>query len=187
MSKNKIQSVEKKVQPKRVGFTKFLFDWLIPLIVAVILFLLVRNFLVFKVKVPTPSMVPTVEVGDQFFATKVYNPESIKRGDIVVFKSEEFVELLMKRVIGLPGDKVDIKNGGKVYINDTEYVEDYVKNPSDKEGSFVVPQGKYLMLGDNRAKSDDARYWKNPYIDGSNIQGKVRIRVYPFNRIGSIK
>lgn len=188
MSENaeELQSIKKQGKPERVGFTKFLFDWIIPIIVAFILAQLIIKFLVFKVTVPTESMVPTVEKGDQFFVTKVYNPENIKRGDIVVFKSEEFVDLLMKRVIGLPGDKIDIKDGGKVFINDKEYIENYVKNPSDKEGTFTVPAGKYLMLGDNRAKSNDARYWNNPYIDGSNIQGKTRIRVYPFSRIGSI-
>lgn len=180
------ESIKKQDQSKRIGFTKFLFDWIIPIIVAFILAQLIIRFLVFKVTVPTPSMVPTVEPEDQFFATKVYNPENIKRGDIVIFKSEEFPDLLMKRVIGLPGEKIEIKDGGKVFINDKEYVEDYVKNPSDKEGLFIVPQGNYLMLGDNRARSNDARFWNNPYIDGSNIQGKVQIRVYPFNRISSI-
>ncbi len=189
MSENldEVKKSKNENKAKRTGFTKFLFDWIVPIIGAFILARLINTFVLFKVTVPTESMVPTVEKNEQFFVTKIYNPESIKRGDIVVFKSEEFPDLLMKRVIGLPGEKVEIKNGGKVFINDKEYKEDYVKNPSDKEGSFVVPKGKYLMLGDNRARSNDARYWNNPYIDGSNVEAKAVIRVYPFSRIGSVK
>lgn len=172
---------------KQSGFKKFFFDWIIPIIVAFIFAQLIIRFAVFKITVPTESMVPTVEAKDQIFVTKVYDPSSIKRGDIVVFKSDEFSFLLLKRVIGLPGDKIEIKDGGKVYINGDLYNEPYVKNPDDKQASFVVPQGKYLMLGDNREKSNDARYWNNPYIDGSNIQGKARLRVYPFDRISFLK
>lgn len=95
--------------------------------------------------------------------------------------------MLLKRVIGIPGDKIEIKDGGKVYINGELKDEPYVKNPDDKQASFVVPEGKYLMLGDNRAKSNDARYWNNPYIDGTNIQGIARLRVYPFDRISFLK
>lgn len=168
-------------------FKRFLFDWVIPILGAIILAQLINKFLLFKVSIPTESMVPTVEKGDQLFVTKVYDAKSIKRGDIVVFKSDEFPDLLLKRVIGLPGDKIEINDEGKVYINGTEYKEDYVKNPSDREASFQVPNGKYVMLGDNRARSNDARYWNNPYIDESSIEGKAIIRVYPLNRIGSIK
>lgn len=168
-------------------FKGLLFDWIIPILGAIILAQLINKFLLFKVSIPTESMAPTVEKGDQLFVTKVYDPKSIKRGDIVVFKSDEFPDLLLKRVIGLPGDKIQINNEGKIYVNGTEYKEDYVKNPSDKEASFQVPNGKYVMLGDNRARSNDARYWNNPYVDGASVEGIARIRVYPLNRIGSIK
>ena len=180
-------NMEDKDNLGKSKFKGLLFDWIIPILGAIILAQLINKFLLFKVSIPTESMVPTVEKGDQLFVTKVYDPKSIKRGDIVVFKSEEFPDLLLKRVIGLPGDKIEINNEGKVYINGTEYKEDYVKNPSDKEASFKVPDGKYVMLGDNRARSNDARYWNNPYIDGSSIEGIARVRVYPLNRIGSIK
>lgn len=182
-----VGNVNDKDKSNKSKFTKFLFDWVIPILGAIILAQLINKFLLFKVSIPTESMVPTVEKGDQLFVTKVYDPKNIKRGDIVVFKSEEFPDLLLKRVIGLPGDKIEINDEGTVYINGTEYKEDYVKYLSDREASFQVPEGKYVMLGDNRAKSNDARYWNNPYVDGSNIEGKARIRVYPLNRIGSIK
>lgn len=182
-----MRNLKEQEKPKRVGFNKFFFDWIIPIALAVILAQLIIHFVMFKVEVPTPSMAPTVNPNDQFFVTKVYNPENLKRGDIIVFKSEESTDLLFKRLIGLPGDKIDIREGGKVFINDKEYKEDYVKNPSNDQGSFAVPKGKYFMLGDNRADSKDARFWKNPYIDGSAIQAKAQIRIYPFDKIGFIK
>lgn len=166
---------------------EFISNWILPVVAAIILAKVINVFLIFKVSVPTESMYPTIKKGDQIFVTKIYKPSNIKRGDIVVFKSEELNDLLIKRVVGLPGDKIEIKEDGSVYINGNIYPEEYVKYPSSKTGSFEVPEGKYLMLGDNRANSADARYWNNPYIDGSEIEGKAGLRVFPFNRIGFLK
>ena len=133
-------------------------------------------------------MSPTLKVGNQLFVTKVYNTSNIKRGDVLVFNSDELHELLLKRVIGLPGDNVEIKKDGAVYVNGEKIKEDYVKYPGGKTNmSFNVPEGKFLMLGDNRANSDDARYWANPYIDSKDIDAKAQIIIYPFNRIGFIR
>ena len=68
-------------------------------------------FVVFKVKIPSESMVPTLNVGDRLFVTRVYNPENLNRGDVVVFYSEEKNECIIKRLIGKPGDKIVIKDG----------------------------------------------------------------------------
>lgn len=173
-------------EEKNNGIKSFFFDWMIPIIAAIVLTLLINKFLIFKVSVPTGSMSPTIKPGDQIFVTKIYNPKLIKRGDIVVFYSHELNDRLIKRVIGLPGEKVEIKDDGKVYIDGKLLDEPYVKFPSDKKASFVVPEGEYLMLGDNRADSQDARYWNNPYIDGKDISAKAGLRVYPFNRFGFV-
>lgn len=165
-------------------FVKLFKDWIIPILIAVVFAFLINKFLVFKVEVPTGSMKPTIEPGDQIFVTRIYNPEKIKRGEIVVFKKPGEKDLLIKRVIGLPGDTVEIKDGGKVYINGKLLDEPYVKYTDPLGGTFHVPQGEYLMLGDNRANSRDARYWKDPYIPGSDIVAKAWLRVYPFDRIG---
>ncbi len=162
-------------------------NWLIPIVVAVLLAIIINKFLLYKIVVPSPSMSPTVEVGNQLFVAKVYNTSNIKRGDILVFNSDELHELLLKRVIGLPGDHVEIKNDGSVYVNGEKLKEDYVKFPGGKaDMSFNVPEGKFLMLGDNRANSDDARYWTNPYVDSEDIDAKAQIIVYPLNKIGVI-
>ena len=166
------------------GIKAIFWDWCIPIIAAIIVALLINKFLLFKVLVPTGSMEPIIMPGDQIFVTRIYNPEKIKRGEIIVFNSKELHDRLVKRVIGLPGDEVDINDKGEVFINGKLLTQDYVKYPSDKTGHFVVPEGKFLMLGDNRADSLDARYWQNPYIDGKDILGKAVLRVYPFNRFG---
>lgn len=163
-------------------------NWLIPIILAILLAVIINKFILYKIVVPSPSMSPTVEVGNQLFVTKVYNTSNIKREDVLVFNSDELHELLLKRVIGLPGDNVEIKKDGSVYVNGEKIKEDYVKYPGGKtDMSFNVPEGKFLMLGDNRANSDDARYWTNPYIDSKDIDAKAQIIIYPFNRIGFIR
>lgn len=166
----------------------FFLDWIIPILAALVLAFLIHKFLLFKIKVPTGSMMPTVEIGDQLFVTRIHNPNNIKRGDIVVFNSEELKEPLLKRVIGLPGEHVEIKSDGSVYINGEKLEEDYVKYPGGKtDMTFDVPEGKYLMLGDNRNNSDDARYWSDPYVDGKDIEAKAQLTIYPFDRIGFVK
>ena len=161
-------------------------NWVLPVIIAVVLAVLINKFLIFKVYIPSSSMEPTLNVGDNLFVTRVYNPEKLHRGDIVVFDSKELNETVIKRLIGLPGDTIKI-DGGVVYVNGKKLDEPYVKNPMDTYGEYKVPEGKYFFLGDNRANSNDARFWKNPYIDGSDIRGKAQIRIYPLNRIGLLE
>lgn len=84
-------------------------NWLIPII---LLAVIINKFILYKIVVPSPSMSPTVNVGNQLFVTKVYNTSNIKRGDILGFNSDELHELLLKKVIGLPGDHVEIKKDG---------------------------------------------------------------------------
>ena len=114
------------------------------------------------------------------------NKDSIKRGDIIVFKSEELNETVIKRVIGLPGDHVEITDG-LVKVNGEQIDESYVKNNESYNGIFDVPEGKLLFLGDNRAVSYDARYWENPYIDEDDVQGKAQLRYYPISDFGLVR
>lgn len=159
-------------------------DWILPILAAIILALLINKFLVFKIEVPTESMYPTIKAGDNIFVTRIYNFNNIKRGDIIVFYSNELHERLIKRAIGLPGDTVEIKPDHTVWINNKQIDEPYVKNNGGKVGTFKVPDKQYFFLGDNRAVSWDARSWTNSYISSKDIQGKAQIIVYPFNRIG---
>lgn len=174
---------KKKPEQKKKNFVV---DWIMPIALAFVLALLINKFLLYKVYIPSGSMIPTLNEGDHLYVTRLYNLEKIERGDVLVFYSEELSDTLIKRVIGLPGDQVDINNG-VVSINGEVIEEDYVKNDEYYTRSFSVPEGKYLFLGDNRALSYDSRKWINPYIDGKDIQGKAQIKVFPFSDFGTIE
>ena len=112
-----------------------------------------------------------------------------KRGDIVIFKSELQDEngknkLLIKRVIGLPGDKITI-NDGKVYINDKEYDESYLKDgyTTGSVNNFKVPKGEYFVMGDNRVVSIDSRYSEVGCVKKDAIKGRAVLRLFPFTKI----
>lgn len=162
------------------GKNSFFKEWGLTIISAVVIGLLVWKFLIYTVWITSGSMIPTLEVKDRLVATRVHNPENLKRGNIVIFDSDELKEILIKRLIGLPGDHIEIKNG-IVSVNGEQLAEDYVKNNEDYNRMFDVPEGEYFFLGDNRANSDDSRYWKNPYIKGEKIQGKAKVKIYPIS------
>lgn len=149
---------------------------------ALILGIIIRMFLLFVVIVPTPSMYPTIKDNDHLIVTRVYNPGHLERGNIVVFKSKELDTELIKRLIGLPGDTIKITNNG-IFVNGKKLNQGYVVYNGGKTGTYKVPQGCYFFLGDNRANSYDSRYWKHKYIHASDIEGKARFIIFPFNRI----
>ena len=171
---------------KNMSIKSFIKDWVIPIISALIIALLINKFLFFNVVVPTGSMIPTINKEDKGVISVIYNTENMKRGDIIVFRSNEYDELLIKRLIGLPGDDIEIKNG-VVFINGEQLEEDYVKNKDQYNGTFKVPEGKYFFLGDNRPNSADSRYWKDHYVASSDIKGKLQFRFYPLSDFGKVK
>lgn len=167
-----------------MNYKKIFSDWVMPIAFAIILAILINNFLFYNVRIPSESMYPTIKIGDRITVTRVYNKSNLKRGDIIVFYSYELKDRLIKRLIGLPGDEIDIKDNGQVFINGNKSEEPYVVYNEELDKRFKVPQDKYLFLGDNRASSLDARKWENPYIDGKDIKGKARFVIYPFKRFG---
>jgi len=159
-------------------------DFILPVLIGIVITLLINKFLFFQIRVPSESMYPTIKVGDRILVTRVYNKENLKRGDIVVFKSDELGMVLIKRLIGLPGDKIEINGSGEVFINGEKLEQPYVVNNDNEEGTFEVPENHYFFLGDNRPGSFDSRRWKDPYIDGKKIMGKAQFIIYPFRRFG---
>lgn len=101
-----------------------------------------------------------------------------ERGDIIIFDHEEFDEHLIKRVIGMPGDEVLI-SGGQVYVNGEKMNEPYIAEMDDgsHDGQFTVPEGKLLVLGDNRNHSNDSRCWKDSFVDVKKIYAKVLLKI----------
>ncbi|NME84145.1 signal peptidase I [Clostridium sp. SM-530-WT-3G] len=165
----------------------FIKEWIVPIIAALGIWFLLNKFVFINVILPpSGSMIPTLNNNDRLIASRVWNKDDIRRGDIIIFKSDELNELLIKRVIGLPGDHIEIIDG-VVSVNGEKINEDYVKNNKEYTGVFDVPESKLFFLGDNRKESYDSRYWDNPYIDKSCIEGKAQFRYYPINDMKIIK
>lgn len=172
------QSVTKSQRIK-----KELIDIIKTIIIAIIVAFVITHFIIVNAVVPTGSMKNTIMPNDRLIAFRLsYLFSDPERYDIVVFKApDDESTLYVKRIIGLPGEKVNIIDG-KVFIDDQEVPlsDDYIME--DMLGSFgpyTVPENSYFMLGDNRNDSQDSRYWENTFLPKENILGKVLFKYYP--------
>ena len=151
----------------------------------------IRSFVAEARYIPSESMLPTLEVNDRLIIEKLsYRFRQPERGDVVVFsptdalQQQNFHDAFIKRVIGLPGEKIEVK-GGRVYVNDQTIRENYIEEkPEYQFGPVVVPENQYLVLGDNRNNSYDSHYWG--FVPRENIIGRAAVRFWPFNRVGSL-
>ncbi|MBQ1237265.1 MAG: signal peptidase I [Oscillospiraceae bacterium] len=163
-------------------------EYIIPLGTEALVILILFKFVFLLVMVPTGSMLPKIQEGGVIFCTHLHSLKNIERGDILVFESREEGKTLIKRLIGLPGELVEIDDKGTVTIDGEVLEEDYVFHQMEgMPKAFNVPEGHYLFLGDNRANSRDARYWDDPYIPGGDITAKARFTLWPLSRFGSLK
>lgn len=150
----------------------------------IILFLMIfSHFFNFAI-VPSESMYPTMHVKD-YLLIQTKN-DDYKREDIIAFKlPENESETYLKRIIGLPGDTVEVR-GGFVYINGEQLVEDYLnEKPRYTYPETVVPKNNYFVLGDNRNNSYDSSAWG--FVSKDKIRGKAIVRLLPFSRFHIIK
>lgn len=166
----------------------FIKEWVVPIAIALIIVLFLNKYIFILVTVPTGSMEDTIIPGDRLYVNELFDVKDAARGDILVFKSDELDEKrLVKRLIGLPGDTVEVKTDGSVYVNGEKLDEPYAVKSESEAKVFNVPENSYLFFGDNRPISYDARYWEAPYIDESKIIGEVLFRFFPFNRVGKVE
>jgi signal peptidase I len=176
------------------------------IVVAVILALFIRTFVVQAFKIPTGSMEPNLLVGDHLLVNKfVFAPAAsdlervllpmrdIRRGDIVVFKFPEEPERdFIKRVIGLPGDTVELKcrqvsiNGTRIdepyahYLFPQGQEDDHSFDVRERYGPVTVPEGHYFMMGDNRDNSQDSRYWG--FLPAHYVKGRALTIYWSFEQ-----
>lgn len=190
------QNLEVEVEKKQGGaqsVVKEILSWVIPFASALVVALLLKNYVIINADIPTGSMENTIMPGNRLIGSRLsYLKDGPERGDIVIFRypdNEE--ELYVKRVIGLPGETVDIRDG-HIYIGGSEVplTEDYLKEEwtvATGDYHFQVPEDSYLMLGDNRNDSWDARYWNNTYVQREKILGKAVIIYWPLQNVGKLE
>lgn len=161
------------------------------ILIAGLLALIIRTYIVQPFKIPSGSMQQTLQIGDHILVNKfIYRFSNIERGDIVVFKyPKDEKRDFIKRAIAVEGDKVEIRDRA-VYVNDQPtnppyvyhdegYLQDEYYHPRDNFGPITVPEDKVFVMGDNRENSLDSRYWG--FLDIDKIKGKAFIIYWSWN------
>lgn len=182
----KKKAIEKS-EKQEVSKLKEAISFMTPIVIALVVAILLKTFIFANAVVPTGSMINTIQEGDRIIASRLaYINEDPKRYDVIIFHyPDDESQLFVKRIIGMPGETINIKNG-IVYITDasgntTEARSDFVTNcvPTGDFGPYTVPLGSYFVMGDNRNDSWDARYWKKKNVEKKKIIGKVKFRYFP--------
>lgn len=160
---------------------KKIMDWLLTIVLAVLLSLAIRTYVAEARWIPSESMLPTLRIGDHLIIEKIsYKLGAIDRGDIVVFKAppaSHLEEVMIKRVIALPGETVSIKDG-VVYINGIPLEEPYeLEKPREDFKPVTVPENSIFVMEDNRNNSFDSRFWG--VLEKDMVIGKAFARYYP--------
>lgn len=179
----------------KVNIKKELYSWIVYLLVASLFIFIIRQFIFVPSIVTGVSMVPNLQEHDYVVANKV---ASINHFDKIIFEAPDTDnQNYIKRVIGLPGDTIEVKND-KLYINGVLEKEPYLKEAKDSlkknqkltksfnleqlTGKKKVPQDKFFVLGDNRPYSNDSRYYG--FVSKESVIGKVQFRIWPLKQIG---
>lgn len=198
------QSVVPPAQPEPVKRKGLIREYAESIAIAVLLALVIRTYLVQAFKIPSGSMEDTLAIGDHllvskfmygtkipFVDTRILTVRDPRRGDVIVFEyPEDPSKDFIKRVIGVPGDVVEGKEK-KVYVNGTLYENPHEvhkekdiipkeMNPRDTFGPFTVPAGSYFVMGDNRDRSYDSRFWK--FVRRDQIKGLAFIKYWSWDR-----
>lgn len=193
---------EPEEEKKKRSFWRELLSFIEIFVIAFLLAQFMTRFVLINAEVPSESMENMIEPGDRLFGFRLaYTFAEPERYDVVIFRYPvDETQNYIKRVIGLPGETVEIR-GGKIYIDDadTPLEEPYLPEQwvEDNDGYFFeVPQDQYLVLGDNRNISEDARFWADralergvasdkkeaeqyTYVDEEQILGRAIVKYYP--------
>lgn len=183
----------RKKRKVNTGLLREIAAWTGEILLAVLTAVVLVLSVGFRISVVGPSMSPTLENGERILVNrigyKLFNP---KRNDLVVFlpNGNEKAHYYIKRVIALPGDRVQIKDG-IVYINGEPFEEkgevSAIENPLLAEDEIVIGKDEYFVLGDNRNNSEDSRYASIGNVKKEHIIGQAWFIVYPWNKFGFLK
>lgn len=178
--------LEREKKKRKAGVAELI---LTAVVAFVLVFGFVRPYVVEAYRIPTESMVPTLEVGNRVLANKfVYRFTEPERRDIVVFDSVEEGDdqTLIKRVVGVAGDEIQVQ-GGVLYVNGEEQQEPYLNDADQSLGFYgptVVPEGHIFVMGDNRGNSADSRVFGPLPLE--NLKGEAFMRFWPISKISTI-
>lgn len=183
---------ENKMTTKEAVIREIL-SWVIPFALALAAALVIKNYIIINADVPTGSMENTIIPGDRLIGNRLaYIKDDPERGDIVIFENPDNEEqLYVKRIIGLPGETVDIVDG-QIYIDEADkpLTEQYLKEEwtvATGDYHYEIPDDSYLMLGDNRNDSLDSRFWTNTYVRRDKIKGEAVVVYWPFAHFGKLE
>ncbi len=162
-------------EERKTSAGREILQWVMVIAISCIVAFMINKFLLINARIVSGSMETTIMTDARVMGWRLsYLYSEPERGDIVIFRSEEKDgRILIKRVIGLPGETVSYKNG-QVYIDGEPLQEEYLKEPMlGTFQTYEVPEGCYYLLGDNRNESADSRLWRNPGIPKEDILGKA--------------
>lgn len=165
-------------------FRAFLKEFVGIVVVAFLLAMILRTFVIEGRWIPSGSMLPTIQVGDRVMVNKfIYHFKEPEHGDIVVFEPPAIINQkddYIKRIIGLPGDRIEVKDG-KVWVNGEALEEPYIaENPNYEYGPVEVPEHALFVMGDNRNMSYDSHLW-NGWLTEDHIKGKAFLIYWPLD------
>ena len=188
MEENKQENNSPK---KAKAVLKELSEYIILFVVALLIMLFLNHFIIINARIPSASMEDTVMTGDRLIGSRLaYKHEIPQRFDMIIFKfPDDESQLFIKRVIGLPGETVNIIDG-KVYINDSEEPLDdsFTKEIPNAVnfGPYYVPANSYFVMGDNRNMSTDSRSSYVGLVNRSDIIGEAWMCIWPLNHFGTL-
>lgn len=182
---------KKEPEMKETSLGKEILDYVIMIAVVIAAVVVINQVFLINARIPSSSMENTIMVNDRVFGNRLaYVSKDPERFDIIIFKyPDDESTYFIKRIIGLPGETVNIRDG-KVYINDSDTPLDdsfCPETPVGDYGPYEVPEDSYFVMGDNRNNSHDSRFWVNTYVTKDEILGKAVLRYWPLNKIGFIK
>lgn len=171
------------------GFKSFFKEAVSAILIAGLIVAAIKIFIIDNRVIPSASMYPTIYVGDMVLVNKAaYYFNAPVREDIVVFKPLREIgqKDLIKRVIGLPGETVEIKDN-QVFVDGSPLKESYLnEEPQYVFGPVTVPEGCIFVLGDNRNQSFDSHQWPTPFLEIKSVKGKAFFRYWPLERMGKL-